>query len=75
MLLITYIDFLHNVDLTCVLTETTDTDTVAAVAPEILDDNVRAVGLERNAIITVVDVRVLDDDVVRAICVPTIESL
>jgi hypothetical protein len=44
---------------------------MATVAPEVLHDDVGAVGLEGDAVITIVDVRVLNDDIVGAICVPT----
>jgi hypothetical protein len=43
---------------------------VAAVADEVLHDDVGAVGFERDAVVAVVDVRVLDYDVAAAVCVP-----
>lgn len=48
---------------------------MAAVAPQVLDDDVGAVGLERYAVVSVVDMGVLNDDVVGAVCVPTIREL
>jgi hypothetical protein len=44
---------------------------VAAVAPEVLHQDVCAVGLEGDAVVAVVDVRVLDDDVGGAVRVPS----
>jgi hypothetical protein len=51
-----YEDVLHNVDLAGVLAETANADAVAAVAGEVLDNNVCAVGFEGNAVVAVVDV-------------------
>jgi hypothetical protein len=51
-----YEDVLHNVDLAGVLAETSNADAVAAVAGEVLDNNVCAVGFEGNAVVAVVDV-------------------
>jgi len=53
---IVHVDVLNKVDLAGILAQATNTDAVAAVANQILHDNVGAVGLERNAIIAIVDV-------------------
>lgn len=50
------VDVLDVVDLAGVLAETADADAMAAVAPEVLHNHVGAVGLEGNAVITVIDV-------------------
>ena len=42
------------------------------VADEVLHDDVGGVGLERDAVVAIVDVRVLDHDVAAAVCVPAI---
>jgi hypothetical protein len=47
---------------------------VGAVAPEILDEDIGAVGLERDTVVPVVDPAVLDDDVVTAVGVPACEK-
>jgi hypothetical protein len=65
------VNVLDVVDCAGVLAEGTDTNAVAAVADEVLDDDVCAVGLERDAIVAVVNVRVLNDNVVGAVGVPT----
>jgi hypothetical protein len=51
-----YEDVLHDVDLAGVLAETANADAVAAVAGEVLDDDVCAVGFEGDAVVAVVDV-------------------
>jgi hypothetical protein len=70
-------DIFYNVGFCGVLSERTDTDAVTAVALQVLHENVGGVGLEGDAVVAVVDHRVLDDDVVAAISVPSIleESL
>jgi hypothetical protein len=71
---LTYEDVLDNVNLARVLAEATDTDAVATVAGKVLDNNVCAVGLEGYAVVAIVDVRVLDDNIVRAISVPAAKT-
>lgn len=44
---------------------------MATVAPEILDDDVGAVGFERNTIVPVVNTRVLNYDVVGSVGIPS----
>jgi hypothetical protein len=48
---------------------------VAAVADEVLHNNVGTVGLEGNTVVAIIDVRVLDDNVGAAVCVPTVGVL
>jgi hypothetical protein len=48
---------------------------VAAIANQVLNNNVGAVGLEGDAIVTVVDMRVLDDHVVGTVRVPAVGVL
>lgn len=43
---------------------------MGAIAVEVLDDDVCAVGLEGDAVVAVVDDRVLDHDVVGSVRVP-----
>jgi 2-hydroxychromene-2-carboxylate isomerase len=62
---------LYVVDFADVLAQAAYADAVAAVAPEILHEDVRAVGLEGDAVVAVVDVGVLDDDVGGAVRVPS----
>lgn len=69
------VDVLHNVDLSDVLSERANGDTVGAVADKVLHNDVGGVGLERNAVVAVVDVGVLDDDVAAAISVPSVGIL
>jgi hypothetical protein len=54
-------------------TDVVDVD-VATVAPEVLHNDVGAIRLEGDAIVAVVDVRVLDNNVVRAVGVPATTS-
>jgi hypothetical protein len=63
---------LNIVDFANVLAQTADADAVAAVAPQVLNDDVGAVGFERDTIIAIIDVGVLDDDVVGAVRIPSI---
>jgi hypothetical protein len=51
-----YENVLHDVDLAGVLAETANADAVAAIAGEVLDDNVCAVGFEGDAVVAIVDV-------------------
>lgn len=44
------VQILHNIGLALVLTEGADTNSVGAIADEVLDDNVGAIGLERNTV-------------------------
>lgn len=69
------VDVLDDVDLADVLSERANRDTVGAVADEVLNDDVGRVWLERDAVVTVVDVGVLDDNVVAAVCVPAVSVL
>ena len=71
----TYVEVLHDVDLSGVLAQRADADAVAAIADQVLHDDVRAVGLERDAVVAVVNVRVLNDNVVGAVGVPAIGIL
>jgi hypothetical protein len=50
------VDVFNQVDFAGILAERADADAVAAVAYEVLNDDVCAVGLERDAVIAVVDV-------------------
>lgn len=66
------VDVLDVVYFAHVLAEGADRDAVGAVADEVLDDDVGAVGLEGDAVVAVVDVGVLDDDVGGAVGVPAV---
>jgi hypothetical protein len=66
------VDVLNNVVLLHVLTQRADRDAVAAVASQALHHNVGTVGLEGNAVVAVVDDRVLNHDAVGSIRVPAI---
>ena len=68
----TYIDVLYDVDFTGILSQATNTDAVAAVADNVLHEDVGAVRLEGHAVVAVVDDAVLDDNVGRAVCVPAV---
>jgi hypothetical protein len=72
---VVHVDVLDDIDFASVLAQATNADTVGAVANKILHDNVGAVGLERDAVIAVVDDGVLDDDIVGAVCVPAVRVL
>lgn len=69
------VDVLYDVVAEGVLTERADGDAVRAKAGKALDDNVGAIGLEGYAVVVVVDPRVLYDDVVGAVGVPTVKVL
>ena len=69
------VNVLHVIDFADVLAETADANAVAAVAHEVLNDDIGAVGLEGDAVVAVVDVGVLDYDVVGAVGVPAIARL
>lgn len=58
-----------------VLAQTADGDAVGAGAGEALDEDAGRVGLEADAVVAVVDDRVLDDDVGRAVRVPAVGVL
>lgn len=75
LLLITYVNILHDIDLTEILSQTTDTNTVTTIAPQVLDNDISAIRLERNAVVAIINVRILDDNVVGPICVPAILKL
>lgn len=68
-------NILDNVILPFVLAERPYGDAMRAVADQILDDHVGAVGLEGNTIVTVVDGRVLNGDAVGAVRVPPVGVL
>jgi len=72
---VVHIDVLDDINFAGVLAQRTNTNTVATVANEVLNNDVGAVGLERNTIVAVVDVRVLNDNVIGAVCVPPIRVL
>lgn len=69
------LDILDNIDLSLVLAKGADTDTMRAITHQPLNDNVGAVGLERDTIVAIIDIRVLDDDAVRSIRVPSVRVL
>ena len=54
------------------LAKATDGDTMRAVTIQILDQGVSGVGFERNAIVVVVNGRILDGDIRGTVNVPTI---
>jgi hypothetical protein len=72
---IVHIDVLNDIDFAGILPQATNTDTMTAVADKILHDDIRAIRLERNAVVAVVDVRLLNDDVIGAISIPAISVL
>ena len=67
-----YVDVLYDVYLPEVLAKRADADAVAAVADQILHHDIGAVRLEGNTVVSIVDVRVLDDDVGASVSVPSI---
>ena len=69
------VNVLDDVDFAGVLAERANRDAVGAVADEVLDDDIGRVGLEGDAIVAVIDVRILDHDVAAAVCVPAIGIL
>ena len=69
------LDILHNIDLSLVLAERSDTDTVRAIAHQSLHYNIGAVGLEGDTIIAIINVRILDNDAVGSVRVPPIRVL
>jgi len=69
------VDVFDNVKVLGVLAEGADRDTMGAVADQVLDDNIGAVGLERDTVVIVVKNRVLDDDVIGAVSVPAVQVL
>jgi len=66
------VDVRDDVVLADVLAKGSDGDAVRAVAEEVLDEHVGAVGLEGDAVIAVVDVRILYRDVRATVGIPTI---
>jgi len=72
---VVHVDVLDDINFAGVLAQRTDTNTVAAVTDEVLNNDVGAVGLERNTIVAVVDMRVLNHDVIRTVRVPAIRVL
>lgn len=69
------VQVLNNVKAIGILSEGANRDAMRGVADQALNDDIGAVWLERDAIIVVLDEGVLDDDVVRNICVPAIQIL
>lgn len=69
------VQVLYDVENARVLSEGAHRDAMRRVADETLNNNVGAVGLERDAVIVVVNVRVLDNDIVRSVSVPAVEVL
>lgn len=63
----------HDIVLVRVVAEGPDGDAMRSVALQALDNDVGAVGLERDAIVVMVDLRVLDYDVIRAECIPAVQ--
>jgi len=69
------VDVLHNVILANILSERANRDSVGTVTPHVLYEYVRAVWLERYAIVSIVDNRILDHDIRASISVPTVSVL
>jgi hypothetical protein len=69
------VDVLHDVDFALVLAEGAHADSVRAVADQVLHHDVCGVGFERDAVVPIVDVRVLDNHVAAAVCVPAVGVL
>ena len=72
---VVHVDVLNDIHFAGVLAQRTNTNTVATVANQVLNNDVGAVGLERHAIVAVVDMRVLNNNVVGAVRVPAIRVL
>ena len=68
-------DVLHDVGLAFVLAERADTDAVASITVQVLDNDLGAVGLEADAVVAVVDHTVLNDNVGAAVGIPAIGVL
>ena len=71
----TYVKILDNVDFAWILPNGANRDTVAAIAVHVLNQDLSAVGLEGDTVVTVVDNAVLNDNVRRTVRVPTISIL
>lgn len=71
----TYVKILDNVDFAWVLPNGANRDTVAAIAVHVLNQHLSTVGLEGNAVVTVVNHAVLNDNVRRPVRVPTVGVL
>ena len=71
----TYVKILDNVDFAWILPNGANRDTVAAIAVHVLNQDLSAVGLEGDTVVTVVDNAVLDDNVRRPVRVPTVGVL
>lgn len=69
------VDVLHNIDLAGVLAQRPNRDAVRPVAHEVLHHDIRAVRLERHAIIPIIDVGVLNHNVAAPIRVPAVRVL
>ena len=68
-------DVLDDIRFAGVLAEGSDADAVAAVAVNVLDQDLGAVGLEAHAVVSVVYDAVLDDNVAAAVRVPAVGVL
>jgi hypothetical protein len=66
-----HIYVLDNIHLAHILAQRTDTDAMAAFADEVLNNYIRAIRLEGNATISIVDVRVLNHNIGTAIGIPS----
>lgn len=69
------VQVLHDIELFGILAQRANRNTMGRVALETLYQDVRAVGLKSDAVVVVVDVRVLDHDVIGSVRVPSIEIL
>jgi len=72
---VVHVNVLNDIHFAGVLAQRTDTNTVATVTDQVLNNDVGAVGLERNTIVAVVDMRVLNHNVIGAVRVPAIRVL
>jgi hypothetical protein len=61
------VDVFNDVDFGWILAQAADGDAVATVAPQVLNEDFGAVGFEGNAVVTVIDVAILDNDVAASI--------
>lgn len=66
----TYVDILHDVDFFSVLSERPNANTMTAVTTQILYQNTSAIRFEADAIIKVIYIGVLNDDVGASISIP-----
>ena len=72
---VVHVNVLDNINFAGILAQRTNTNTMATVADQVLNNDVGAVRLERNAIVAVVDMRVLNDNIVGTVRVPAIRVL